>query len=500
MTELPPAVSRRQFRTVLAGLMLILALAALDQNIVSTALPRIVGDLGGLSHLSWVVTAFILTSTATTPLYGKLSDMYGRRAMFFLAVAIFLGGSALCGLSRSLGALVAFRAVQGVGAGGLLPLVQTAIADLVGPRERGRYQGLFVAVFSVCSVAGPLLGGVITDWLSWRWIFYVNLPVGAVALALIAAGFRRPARRVAHRVDYAGAALLTLATTSVLLTLSWGGSVFPWGSPQMVGLAAGAIVLVLLLVGRERLADEPILPPHLFRNPVFRLSAAVMTLNAVALFGTIIFMPLFFQLVMGESATRAGLLISPLMAGVLVASVLGGQLVSRTGRYKALPVLGMAASAGAFFGIAWLTDSAGGVEGIEACLVALGFGLGLAMPTLTVAIQNAVDPSDLGVATSAAIFFRSLGSAVGVALSGAIVAMRLHAAGLGAVANQAIQHIAGLPVGQRTAIVDAYRHAIGTSLVVGGAVATLAFLMATAIPELPLRSGGPPARGKRPEC
>jgi len=491
--------SRREFWTVIAGMMLILALAALDQNIVSTALPRIVGDLGGLSHLSWVVTAFILTSTATTPLYGKLSDMYGRRAMFFLAVTIFLAGSALCGLSQSLGALIAFRAIQGVGAGGLLPLVQTAVADLVGPRERGRYQGLFVAVFSVCSVAGPVLGGVITDWLSWRWIFYVNIPVGTIALALIAAGFRRPARKVAHRVDYAGAALLTLATTAMLLALSWGGTVFPWGSPQVAGLAGGAVVLLVLLVGRERVADEPVLPPHLFGNTVFRLSAAVMTLNAVAMFGTIIFMPLFFQLVMGESATRAGLLISPLMAGVLVASILGGHLVSRTGRYKALPVLGMAASAGAFLGLAWLTENADGVQGIEVCLIALGFGLGLSMPTLTVAIQNAVDPRDLGVATSAAIFFRSLGSAVGVALSGAIVAVHLHGAGLSTVANQAIESIANLPPGDRTAIIDAYRHAIGTSLFVGSVVAAAAFLIATAIPERPLRSGAAGVSGLLPD-
>ncbi len=486
ITEPPPA-SRRDFLTVLPGLMLILALAALDQNIVSTALPRIVGDLGGLSHLPWVVTAFILTSTATTPLYGKLSDMYGRKALFFLAVAVFLAGSALCGLAQSLSGLIAFRAIQGVGAGGLLPLVQTTVADLVEPRQRGRYQGLFVAVFSVCSVVGPLLGGVITDFLSWRWIFYVNLPVGAVAVAMIAVGLRHPPRRQSRRIDYAGATLLTLATTTLLLLLSWGGTVFPWFSAPMTALAAGAAGLVLVLIGWERTVEVPILPLQLFHNTVFRLAAAVMALNAVALFGTIIFMPLFFQLVMNQSATRAGLSISPLMAGVLVASILGGQFVTRTGRYKVLPVLGLAASAGAFLAMAWLAAKAEGSGAMEICLVTLGLGLGFAMPNLTVAIQNAVDQRDLGAATSAAVFSRSLGSAVGVALSGAIVTSRLHAAGLGRIADQGIGRIAGLPTAERASVIAAYRDAIATSLLVGGGIAALAFLAATLIPELPLR-------------
>ncbi len=493
----PPSTAHRDFLTVLPGLMLILALAALDQNIVSTALPRIVGDLGGLSHLSWVVTAFVLTSTATTPLYGKLSDMYGRRPLFFLAVAVFLAGSMLCGLSRSLGELVLFRGLQGLGAGGLLPLVQTTVADLVSPRERGRYQGLFVAVFSVCSVAGPLLGGVITDLLSWRWIFYVNLPVGAVAIGLIAAGLRHAPPRVAHRVDYAGAALLTLATTAVLLLLSWGGTEYSWASVPIAGLAAGAALLAVLLVLREGVADEPILPLRLFGNTVFRLAAATMTLNTLALFGTIIFMPLFFQLVMGASATRAGLLVSPLMAVVLVASVLGGRLVSRTGRYKALPVAGLAVSAGALLAMAWLAGTGRGAAGLEACLVMLGLGLGCAMPTLTVAIQNAVEPADLGAATSAAIFFRSLGGAIGVALSGAVLAMRLQAAGLGGIADQGIRRIAALAPAERLAVVGAYRDAIGTSLLVGAGIAALAFVLATRIPELPLRgaSDRPRRRG-----
>lgn len=490
MTETPSPASHRDLATVLPGLLLILALAALDQNIVSTALPRIVGDLGGLSHLSWVVTAFILTSTATTPLYGKLSDMYGRRRLLFLGVAIFLIGSVLCGLSRSLTELIVFRAVQGMGAGGLLPLVQTTIGDLVEPRQRGRYQGLFVGVFSICSVVGPLLGGVITDLLSWRWIFYVNLPVGAVAVGFIAAGLRHPRHRVPHRIDYAGAALLTLATVALLLMLSWSGTIFPWVSMPTAGLAATTIILVAVLIRWEGVADEPILPLHLFQNTLFRRATAVMTLNAVALFGTIVFMPLFFQLVMGQSATGAGISISPLTAGVLVASIVGGRLVSRTGRYKALPVLGMAASPVAFLAMAWLSENAAGMIGMELCLVVLGLGLGFAMPTLTVAVQNAVDRRDLGLATSVAVFFRSLGSAVGVAFSGAIVAAQLQAHRLGEVADLGIHRIAGLPPGQQALVIDAYRHAIGTSLLVGSVIAILALATAMTIPELPLRSAG----------
>jgi EmrB/QacA subfamily drug resistance transporter len=488
------ALSRRAFRTVLAGLLMILALAALDQNIVATALPRIVGDLGGLSHLSWVVTAFILTATATTPLYGKLSDMYGRRAMLFLAIAIFLTGSVLSGLAQSLPQLVAFRAIQGLGAGGLMPLAQITFADLVSPRERGRYQGLFVAVFSLSSIAGPLLGGVITDWLSWRWIFYVNLPLGALALALVAAGLPRRADRVRHRVDYAGAALVTLATTAILLTLSWGGTLYVWSSPQILALTVAALVLVAALIVREMLAEEPILPPRLFGNPVFRLSVAVVGLNALALYGALIFMPLFFQLVLGRSATDAGLLISPLMAGVLVSSIAGGRLVSATGRTHPLPAVGMGMAACAMLAMAWLTDRSSRVAGYEACLVVQGLGLGLALPTLTVAIQNAVEPRDLGAATASVGFFRSLGGAVGVALAGAILALDLDSHGLGAAANQAIRQIAALPAAQQAAIVGLYRHAIATSIAAGGALVVLAFAFATLIPDLPLRGNRPGTR------
>ncbi len=340
MTSSPPApapVSRRELYTVFAGLMLALTLASLDQNIVNTALPRIVSDLGGLAHLSWVVTAFMVTSTISTPLYGKLSDMYGRKPLFFTAITIFLVGSVLCGLAETMFQLILFRALQGLGAGGLITLAQTTVADLIVPRERGKYQGLFGAVFAACSVAGPLLGGVITDALSWRWIFYVNLPVGAAALFLIAIGLRHHGNVIQHRIDYPGAAFLTGGTVSLLLLLSWGGSVYPWLSPAILALAAGASLFYGLLIRQERHANEPILPPHLFGNRVFVVAVSVIGLNAMALFGSLVFLPLFFQVVLGASPTRAGLMLAPMMGGVIVASITGGRLVSAFGRYKIFP-------------------------------------------------------------------------------------------------------------------------------------------------------------------
>ena len=296
----PPTT--REVRIVFAGLMLALALASLDQNIVGVALPQIVSELGGLHHLSWVVTSFLVTSTATTPLYGKLSDMYGRKPLFIIAIVIFLIGSCLCGLSRSMTELVVFRGIQGMGAGGLMVLAQTTIADLVAPRERGRYQGLFGAVFAFSSVAGPLLGGFITSALSWRWIFYVNVPVGIPALAMIAFGFHRPHHKVQHRIDYAAVALLSSATVALLLVLSWGGVQYPWSSPLIIGLAMASAVLTVLLIRTERRSAEPVLSPHIFHNRTVVIASSVMGLAFMGIFGAFVFLPLFFQLVMGMDA------------------------------------------------------------------------------------------------------------------------------------------------------------------------------------------------------
>jgi EmrB/QacA subfamily drug resistance transporter len=492
-----PPVPRSEFHVAFAGLMLALALAALDQNIVGTALPQIVSDLGGLRHIAWVGTAFLLASTATTPLYGKLSDMYGRKPLFFAAIVIFVGGSALCGQARTMNQLIVYRAVQGLGAGGLMTLAQTTIGDLIAPRERGRYQGLFSAVFAFGSVAGPLLGGLITDALSWPWIFYVNVPVGAAALVLIGLGLRHPPRRQAHRIDYAGAVLLTAGTTCLLLVLSWGGTEWPWASPEVLGLLGASVVLFALLVVSERRAAEPVLPLRLFRNPVVVVSCTVLALTSVAFFGPLFFLPLFFQLVLGASASHAGLMMAPLMAGVIVASVGGGRAVAVFGRYKIFPVVGLAAAALVFLAMAWAAAEGSGLGVFMGLLVVLGLGLGLVMPTLTVAIQNAVERGDLGVATSASAFFRSLGGCLGVAVAGAILTAQLHrlhpggtapAAGEGSPLDEGLRRIREMPPDQQAALVEAYRHAIAMTFLAGAVAAALAFAVVLLLPELPLRS------------
>jgi EmrB/QacA subfamily drug resistance transporter len=471
---------RQKLWLVFTGLMLALPLAALDQNIVATALPRIVSDLGGLAHLSWVVTAFMVASTMTTPLYGKLSDIFGRKPAFFVSILIFLAGSVLCGLSRNMTALIVFRAVQGLGAGGLITLSQTVVGDLVSPRDRGRYQGLFASVFAACSVAGPLLGGLITEAVSWRWIIYVNLPVGAAAMVMIGVGLKPRPNRIAHRVDYLGALLLSLATSCVLLGLSWGGTSYAWSSPIILGLGGVAALSVVLLVAAERRAAEPLLPPRLFRSPVFVLSVLEVGLAAMGLFAAAVFLPLYFQLVQGASPTSAGLLIAPMMGGVIVASVGGGRLVSHTGRYKLLVTAGLLIAAASFATLAWSAWSGGGVAMGEVTLVMLGLGIGVTFPNLTTAIQNAVERADLGAASAMSAFFRSLGGAVGVALSGAILTARLQALMPGEIGGAGFDH---MPPAPDAAVVFAYRHALATTFLAGGVVAAIACVIVALSPE-----------------
>jgi EmrB/QacA subfamily drug resistance transporter len=468
---------------VFAGLMLALLLAALDQNIVATALPRIVSDLGGLAHLSWVVTAFLVASTMTTPLYGKLSDVFGRKPAFFVSILIFLAGSVLCGLSRSMTELIVFRAVQGLGAGGLITLSQTVVGDLVSPRERGRYQGLFASVFAACSVAGPLLGGLITQALSWHWIFYVNLPVGAAAMVMIGVGLKPHASRVSHSVDYLGALLLSVATCCGLLGLSWGGNSYAWSSPTILGLGGVAAVAIVLLIATERRAAEPLLPPRLFRSQVFVLSVVVVGLAAMGLFAAAVFLPLYFQLVQGASPTAAGLLIAPMMGGVIVASVGGGRLVSHTGRYKLLVTAGLLAAALSFATLAVSAWTGSGVAAGEATLIVLGLGIGVTFPNLTTAIQNAVDRADLGAATAMSAFFRSLGGAVGVALSGAILTARLHTLMPAGIGGEGLDH---MPATADAAVVFAYRQALATTFLAGAVVAAVACFIVALSPERPL--------------
>jgi EmrB/QacA subfamily drug resistance transporter len=494
----------KEVRTVVAGLMLALTLAALDQNIVGVALPQIVSDLGGLAHLSWVVTSFMVTSTATTPLYGKLSDLYGRKPLFIIAILIFLAGSSFCGLSHSMAQLVVFRGIQGIGAGGLMTLAMTTIADIVAPRERGRYQGLFGAVFAFSSIAGPLLGGFITSALSWRWIFYVNLPIGFLALAFFIFGFHQPHHRVAHRIDYAGVVYLTSGTVALLLVLSMGGVQYPWSSPLIIGLAASAAALCILLVVTERRSAEPVFSPHIFHSRVFVIASGTMAITFMGLFGAVVFLPLFFQLVLGFTPAQAGLLMAPMTGGVVVSSFLGGRLVSMTGKYKIYPVAGLATASLAFLAVMAAAALKAGIGVIEASLIVLGLGFGLVMPNLMVAIQNAVSIRDLGAATATSTFFRSLGGTFGVAMSGAIMTAQLHgmhvikrpgAGGVRALLEQGIEEIAQLPPDQRDMVIATYRHAITTTFLVGAIITALAFSLVLFLPEHPLKSGRPRGAG-----
>jgi EmrB/QacA subfamily drug resistance transporter len=423
-TGTPGPLSRRQLRIVFGGLMLGMLLAALDQTIVATALPTIVGDLGGLNHLTWVVTAYLLTSTAVTPLWGKLSDLYGRRGTFQAAIAIFLAGSMLSGLAQNMGELIAFRAIQGLGGGGLMALAMAIVGDLVAPRERGRYQGYFGAVFALASVSGPLLGGYFTDQLSWRWIFYVNLPLGIAALIVTSVVLRIPFRRQRRRIDYPGSLLLVAAVGCVVTATTWGGTTFPWGSVPIIGLAAATVALLALFVAWEARASEPILPLHLFRNPIFTVAVAITGLLGLALFGAVVYLPEYLQVVRGASAISSGLQLIPLTLGIVVASAVCGQLVSRIGRYKIFPVIGATLLTIGFWLLTHIqVDTSTTV--LSAWMLVVGLGIGCIMQIAVLAVQNAVAYQDLGTATSATVFFRLLGGSLGTALFGAVLLNRL---------------------------------------------------------------------------
>ncbi len=491
-------LSHRQIQIVFLGLMLGMLLAALDQTIVSTALPTIVGDLGGLTHLSWVVTAYLLASTASTPLYGKLGDLYGRKIIFQAAIVIFLAGSALSGLSQNMNELIAFRALQGLGAGGLMASALAIIGDVVAPRERGRYQGYMGGVFAFASVAGPLTGGFFTDHLSWRWVFYINLPVGALALVVTSIVLDLPFRRVQRRIDWLGAGLIVAAVTSILLVTVWGGDQYAWGSPQILGLAAAGLVLLALFILQERRAEEPILPPHLFANGIFRVSLLLMFLVAIGLFGALVYLPVFLQLATGASATNSGLLLLPLMAGLLCTSIASGQLITRTGHYKWSPLTGTFIMTIGLFLLSRMTiDTTRLTSGLY--MLVLGFGLGGLMQVSVLATQNAVDRRDLGTATSAIGFFRNLGGAVGVAGFGAVFTNRLAhhlpqhlpASALGRFNVKALQGspstIHQLPPVLRDGIAQSFAQAIHVVYLVAVPVAALSFVVALFLKELPLR-------------
>ena len=493
----PLDLTKRRIYIIMSALLLGMFLAALDQTVVSTALPTIVGDLGGASHLSWVVTAYLLASTVSSPLWGKLGDLYGRKRFFQIAIVIFLVGSAMSGFSQSLLELIVFRAVQGLGGGGLIIGAQAIVGDVVSPRERGRYMGLFGAMFGVTTVLGPFLGGLCVEYLSWRWVFYINLPFGIVALIVTAYALPSRTTYVHHVIDYLGTALLAGSATALVLFTSLGGTTFAWLSPPSMALLVGGLVLAAAFVWAERRAAEPVLPLALFKNRVFSAASAIGFVVGLAMFGALTFIPLFLQVVRGVTPTQSGLRLFPLMAGLFIASIGSGQIISRWGRYKIFPIVGTA-----LMTVGLLLMSTIGVvtnSWVTAGYMAIfGVGLGLVMQVLVVAVQNAVPYQQLGVATSGATFFRSMGGSFGTAVFGAIYANLLvgnlerHLGGVKLPASASASSIdpgtlAKLPPHVHAAVVDAVAQTIDRVFLIAVPIAFVAFLLTFLLPEIELR-------------
>jgi EmrB/QacA subfamily drug resistance transporter len=499
---------RRKLMLAFGGLLVAMFIGALDQTIMATALPTIAGALGGLSDLSWVVTVYVLAAAATTPLWGKASDLYGRKGLMRAAIVVFVAFSALSGAAQSIGELIAFRALQGVGAGGLMTLAMATVGDLVAPRERGRYQGYIQITFLLASLAGPLLGGLFVDQLSWRWAFYANVPIGALALVLLTSYLHVPVQRRSARMDITGAALLAGTIVAIMLVATWGGQRYPWESAQIVGLIVGALVLLAGFLVRERRTAEPVLPMALFRDPVFVVVSAGLFIATLSLFAALVFLPVFLQLVTGASATTSGLLMLPLLGASAISTMAAGWVMARTGRYKIFPVVGLGA-----MGVGLLLFSTLGASGSRATtaafMVVFGIGFGMVSQILMVAIQNAVSPREIGTATAAANLFRALGGSIGVAVFGAIFASGLRywlprqlpghiPHGITATGIQASP-------GRVHALAPAVQHgiaqAVGNSLhdvfLVAAPVAIVGFLVVTLLRERPLRGREQPAQSDK---
>ncbi|MGW0701252.1 DHA2 family efflux MFS transporter permease subunit [Streptomyces sp. NPDC002867] len=491
--------NRRTVLVAIGALLLGMLLAALDQTIVATALPTIVSELGGMEHLSWVVTAYLLASTAATPLWGKLGDQYGRKKLFQAAIVIFLFGSALCGIAQNMPQLIAFRALQGLGGGGLMVLSMAIVGDIVAPRERGRYQGLFGAVFGATSVLGPLLGGFFTEHLSWRWVFYINLPIGVVALLVIAAALHIPARATRHTIDYLGTFLIASVATCFVLVASLGGTTWAWGSAQIIALAVLGAVLLVAFVAVERRAAEPVLPLKLFRIRTFSLVAVISFVIGFAMFGAMTYLPTFLQVVQGVSPTMSGVHMLPMVLGMLITSTASGQIVSHTGRWKVFPVAGTAVTALGLVLLHQLKESSSPWQ-MSATFFVFGAGLGLVMQVLVIVVQNAVSYEDLGVATSGATFFRSIGASFGVAVFGTIFTNRLEDKLADALAGRQVppgagaselaadpRAIAELPPPLRPSVLHAYATSITDVFLYAVPVVLVAFLVSWFLREDKLR-------------
>ncbi|MFE6866076.1 MDR family MFS transporter [Kitasatospora sp. NPDC057692] len=497
--------SAREIRLVMIGLVVTMLLAMLDGLIVGTAMPTIVGELGGAEHLSWVVTSYTLATAASTPIWGKLGDLYGRKGTFLTSIVIFLAGSALSGLSRDMTELIGFRALQGLGAGGLMVGVMSIMGALVPPRDRGKYQGMFAAVMALATIGGPLVGGFITDHLNWRWTFYINLPLGAVALAVVVVTLKLPKVRNKARIDYLGAILLTTGITSLTLITTWGGQEYAWGSQQILGLAALAAATLIGFCYVEQRVQEPMLPLSLFRNLNFTLVSIIGFVVGFVMFGSTVFLPLYQQTVQGASATNSGLLLMPMMFGMLVISLVVGQAVTKTGKYRIYPIIGTVVMTA---GMLLLSTLGTGTSGFaSACwMVVLGAGMGFLMQITMLVAQNSVELKDMGVASSTATLFRTIGGSFGVALFGALFNSRVtetmnerlgSAAGAGGAqggdpAQLSPAALKALPA----PVQDAYHHAVAngmhTVFLWGAAVAVIAVAAAVFMREVPLRGAGTP--------
>jgi EmrB/QacA subfamily drug resistance transporter len=498
MQSLHPPVAfaageRPPIRLLFTALLLVMLLGALDQTIVSTALPTIVGELGGLENLSWVVTSYLLTSTIVVPLYGKFGDLFGRKIVIQASILIFLAGSILCGVAQDMTQLILLRALQGLGGGGLMVVTMAAIADVIPPAERGRYQGLFGGVFGLATVVGPLLGGFIVEHLSWRWIFYINVPLGALALVVIGIVFKPHVAHVRHKIDYMGAAFLAASLTCIILFTSQGGTSLPWSSPQLWFTLALGIITLGGFVYEERLAAEPIMPLALFKQRTFLLSAAIGFIVGFSLFGATTFLPLYLQVAKGSTPSQAGLQILPMMAGVLSTSIISGRVISKLGKYRFFPIVGTALVAVAMFLLSTLQLDTP-LHTMYCYMLLLGLGLGMVMQVLVLAVQNAVPFKNVGVATSGATLFRSIGGSVGVATFGALFTNGLHSRLAAAIPPDAELpqslgplEIRSLPAPLHDAYLNAFSGSMHVVFLVASCVVLLAFSLAWFMKDIPLR-------------